>query len=389
MRKMIEGSRAVAEAVGLCRPGVISAYPITPQTHIVEELSQLVADGDIDAEYVRVESEHSAASVCLGAVAAGSRAYSATTSQGLLLMLEVLFNIAGMRLPMVITGVNRAVSAPLNIWNDQQDTLTIRDSGWLQLYAEDCQEALDMHIQAFKISEDDRVLLPVMVCMDGFILTHTYEAVDVPTAEEADKFLPPYKPLYMLDPADPISLGTYAGPELYHEVRYQMHRDCLAAKDVVKEVARDFKSAFGRWGGDVIQEYRCDDADAIIVAMGSVVGTLKDWADARRAKGEKVGVVKLRCYRPFPQDELRAALAKAKNVIVMEKAVSMGGYGIVGAELRAAMYGQPAAPKIACAVVGLGGRDVTMATVDETLKRALDGETDFFAGLKAELLEAN
>ena len=389
MRKMIEGSRAVAEAVGLCRPGVISAYPITPQTHIVEELSQLVADGDIDAEYVRVESEHSAASVCLGAVAAGSRAYSATTSQGLLLMLEVLFNIAGMRLPMVITGVNRAVSAPLNIWNDQQDTLTIRDSGWLQLYAEDCQEALDMHIQAFKISEDDRVLLPVMVCMDGFILTHTYEAVDVPTAEEADRFLPPYNPLYKLDPADPISLGTYSGPELYHEVRYQTHVDCLAAKEVVKEVARDFKRAFGRWGGDVIQEYRCDDADTIVVAMGSVVGTLKDWADARRAKGEKIGILKLRCYRPFPQDELRAALAKAKNVIVMEKAVSMGGYGIVGAELRAAMYGQPTAPKIACAVVGLGGRDVTMATVDETLRRALDGETDFFAGLKAELLEAN
>ncbi len=186
MRKMIEGSRAVAEAVALCRPGVISAYPITPQTHIVEELSQICADGDLDAEYVRVESEHSAASVCLGAVAAGSRSYSATTSQGMMLMVEVLFNIAGMRLPLVITGVNRAISAPLNIWNDQQDTMTIRDSGWLQLYAEDNQECLDMHLQAYKISEDDRVLLPVMVCMDGFILTHVYETVDMPTQEEAD-----------------------------------------------------------------------------------------------------------------------------------------------------------------------------------------------------------
>ena len=389
MRKMIEGSRAVAEAVGLCRPGVISAYPITPQTHIVEELSQLVADGDIDAEYVRVESEHSAASVCLGAVAVGSRAYSATTSQGMLLMLEVLFNIAGMRLPMVITGVNRAVSAPLNIWNDQQDTLTIRDSGWIQLYAEDSQECLDMHIQAYKIAEDDRVLLPVMVCMDGFILTHTYEAVDVPAQEDVDRFLPPYNPLYKLDPADPISLGVYAGPELYHEVRYLMHRDCLAAEEVVKEVAREFKGAFGRWAGDVIQPYRCDDADTIIVAMGSVVGTLKDWADAEREKGEKIGVLKLRCYRPFPQDELRVALANAKNVIVLEKAVSMGGYGIVGAELRAAMYGQPRTPAIACAVAGLGGRDITMETIDEMRRRALDGETDFFAGLKPELLEAS
>ena len=387
MRKMIEGSRAVAEAVGLCRPGVISAYPITPQTHIVEELSQMVADGDIDAEYVRVESEHSAASVCLGAVAAGSRSYSATTSQGMLLMLEVLFNIAGMRLPMVITGVNRSVSAPLNIWNDQQDTLTIRDSGWIQLYAEDNQEALDMHIQAFKIAEDDRVLLPVMVCMDGFILTHTYEAVDVPGQEEVDRFLPPFNPLFKLDPADPISLGVYSGPELYQEVRYTIHRDILAAKDVVKEVARDFKSAFGRWEGDVIQPYRCDDADTIIVAMGSVVGTLKDWADAQRERGEKIGVLKLRCYRPFPQDELREALAQAKQVIVIEKAVSMGGYGIVGAEVRGALYRQPNTPPVACAVTGLGGRDVTMNIVDEILRRARGGETDFFAGQRAELLE--
>ncbi len=387
MRKMIEGSRAVAEAVGLCRPGVISAYPITPQTHIVEELSQMAADGDIDAQYVRVESEHSAASVCLGAVAAGSRAYSATTSQGMLLMEEVLYNIAGMRLPMVITGVNRSVSAPLSIWNDQQDTLALRDTGWLQLYAEDSQECLDMHIQAYKISEDDRVLLPVMVCMDGFILTHTYETVDVPTQEEADKFLPPYDPLYSLDPKDPVSLGTYAGPELYQEVRYTMHRDCLASKEVVKEVAREFKEAFGRWTGDVIQPYRCDDAETVVIAMGSVVGTLKEWVDVERAKGEKVGVLKLRCYRPFPQDELREALSQARHAIVLEKAVSMGGYGIVAAELRAALYGQASAPTVACAVAGLGGRDITMPTLDEIRARALDGESDFFAGLRAELLE--
>jgi len=389
MRKMIEGSRAVAEVVGLCRPEVISAYPITPQTHIVEELSQLVADGDIDAEYVRVESEHSAASVCLGGVAAGSRSYSATTSQGLMLMAEVLYNIAGMRLPLVITGVNRALSAPLSIWNDHQDTLALRDSGWLQLYAENNQEALDMHVQAYKISEDDRVLLPILVCMDGFILTHTYETVDVPTQEEVDAFLPPYRPLYRLDPDDPYTLGAFAGPEMYHEIRYEIQRDALAAKAVVKEVARDFQAAFGRWMGDVVEAYQCDDAETIYVAMGSVIGTMKEWVDARRAQGEKAGVLKLRCFRPFPAEELRQALAGAKRVVVLEKALSVGGYGILAAEIRAALYGQPNTPPVHCAAIGLGGRDVTFDTLDETEKRAAAGEMDFFAGLRTELLEAS
>ncbi|HUU54353.1 MAG TPA: transketolase C-terminal domain-containing protein [Armatimonadota bacterium] len=389
MRRMIEGSRAVAEVVGLCRPGVISAYPITPQTHIVEELSQLVADGDIEAEYVRVESEHSAASVCLGAVAGGVRAYSATTSQGLMLMAEVLYNIAGMRLPLVITGVNRALSAPLSIWNDQQDTLALRDSGWLQLYAEDNQEALDMHVQAYKITEDDRVLLPVLVCMDGFILTHTYETVDMPTQEEVDAFLPLYEPLYELDPKDPYTLGAFAGPEMYEEMRYEIQRDALASKAVVKEVAKDFQAAFGRWMGDVIETYRCEEAETIYVAMGSVIGTLKDWADLRREQGEKIGVLKVRCYRPFPQEELREALGGAKRVVVLEKAVSVGGYGILPAEIRAALYGQPKTPPVHAAVTGLGGRDITFETFDEMQERAQAGEMDFFAGLRTELLEAS
>jgi len=389
MRKMIEGSRAVAEAVGLCRPGVISAYPITPQTHIVEDLSQLVADGKIDAEYVRVESEHSAASVCLGAVAAGSRSYSATTSQGLMLMAEVLYNIAGMRLPLVITGVNRALSAPLSIWNDQQDTMALRDSGWLQLYAENSQEVLDMHIQAYKIAEDDRVLLPVMVCMDGFILTHTYESVDVPTQEEVDAFLPPYDPLYKLDPNDPYTLGAFAGPEMYQEMRFEIQRDALASKEVVKEVARDFQSAFGRWMGDVIDTYMIEDAETIYVGLGTIVGTMKDWIDTRRERGDKIGLVKLRCFRPFPLEELREALSGAKRVVVLEKAVSVGAYGIVAAEIRAALYGQERTPPVHCGITGLGGRDITFATLDEMHERAEAGETEFFAGLRKELLEAN
>ena len=389
MRKMIEGSRAVAEAVGLCRPGVIAAYPITPQTHIVEDLSQLVADGKIDAEYVRVESEHSAASVCLGAVAAGSRSYSATTSQGLMLMAEVLYNIAGMRLPLVITGVNRALSAPLSIWNDQQDTMALRDSGWLQLYAENSQEVLDMHIQAYKIAEDDRVLLPVMVCMDGFILTHTYESVDVPTQEEVDAFLPPYDPLYKLDPNDPYTLGAFAGPEMYQEMRFEIQRDALASKEVVKEVARDFQSAFGRWMGDVIDTYMIEDAETIYVGLGTIVGTMKDWIDTRRERGDKIGLVKLRCFRPFPLEELREALSGAKRVVVLEKAVSVGAYGIVAAEIRAALYGQERTPPVHCGITGLGGRDITFATLDEMHERAEAGETEFFAGLRKELLEAS
>ena len=389
MRKMIEGSRAVAEAVGLCRPEVISAYPITPQTHIVEELSQMVADGDIDAEYVRVESEHSAASVCLGAVAAGSRAYSATTSQGLMLMAEVLYNIAGMRLPLVITGVNRALSAPLSIWNDHQDTMALRDTGWLQLYAENSQEVLDMHIQAYKISEDDRVLLPVMVCMDGYVLTHTYESVDMPTQEEVDAFLPRYDPLYKLDPEDPYTLGAFADPSLYQEMRYEIQRDALASKAVVKEAARDFQSAFGRWMGDVVDPYRCEDAETIFIGLGTVVGTIKDWVDARREQGGKVGVLKLRCFRPFPLEELREALAEAKQVVVLEKAVSVGGYGIVAAEVRAALHGQPNTPATVCAMTGLGGRDVTFEVLDEMQERANAGERDFFAGMRTELLEAS
>jgi pyruvate ferredoxin oxidoreductase alpha subunit len=387
MRKMIEGSRAVAEAVGLCRPGVISAYPITPQTHIVEELSQLVADGEINAEYVRVESEHSAASVCLGAVAAGSRAYSATTSQGLMLMAEVLFNIAGMRMPMVITGVNRALSAPLSIWNDQQDTMAIRDSGWIQLYGENCQEVLDMHFQAFKISEDDRVLLPVMVCMDGFVLTHVYETVDVPTQEQADAYLPPYSPLYRLDPKDPYTLGAFAGPEMYQEVRYEIQTEALASKEVIKEAARDFQAAFGRWFGDLIDSYRCEDAEVIYVAMGSVIGTLKEWVDERREKGEKIGVLKVRCFRPFPVEEIVAALSGAKRVVVIEKAISVGAYGILASEIRAGLYGHSTVP-VHCVATGLGGRDITFAILDEAETRAAAGEMDFFAGLRRELLEA-
>jgi pyruvate ferredoxin oxidoreductase alpha subunit len=267
--------------------------------------------------------------------------------------------------------------------------MALRDSGWLQLYAENSQEVLDMHIQAYKIVEDHRVLLPAMVCMDGFILTHTYETVDVPTQDEVDAFLPPYDPLYKLDPEDPYTLGAFAMPDLYQEMRYEIQRDALAAKEVVKEVARDFQSAFGRWMGDVVDPYRCEDAETIYLAMGTVVGTLKEWVDARREEGDKVGVVKLRCFRPFPGEELRELLMPAKRVVVLEKAVSVGGPGIVATEIRGALYGRSGAPSVHCGITGLGGRDVTFETIDEMQKRAEAGEEEFFAGLRHELLEAS
>jgi pyruvate ferredoxin oxidoreductase alpha subunit len=387
MKKFLEGSFAVAEAVKLCRTNVIAAYPITPQTHIVEGLAEIVANGELNAEFVKVESEHSAASVCLGAAAVGARAYSATTSQGLLLMTEVIFNMAGMHLPMVMTIANRAVSAPLSIWNDHQDSMTVRDSGWLQLWAEDSQEVLDMTIQAYRIAEDHRVHMPVLVNMDGFVLTHTFEPVEIPSQEEVDAFLPPFDPLFKLDVANPMTLGAFVGPEAYHEVRYTLDDAVVGAKPVVVEVAKLFKEKFGRFQGDLLECYKTEDADTIFVAMGSMVGTLKDTVDEMRAEGKKVGVLKVRCFRPFPGEEIYEAIKSAKNVIVMEKAISLGGGAILATEMRSAAYGKAPAPKIAAAIVGMGGRDVTVKTVRHCYERAVaGGEEMFWAELKQDVL---
>ncbi len=299
-RMLLEGSQAVAEAVSRCRPNVIAAYPITPQTHIVAELAQKVADGELQAEYLNVESEHSAASACLGAAAVGARAFTATASQGFLLMLEVLYNIAAMRMPMVLTNANRSVSAPINIWNDMQDSVTARDTGWIQLYAENNQEVADLHIQAYRIAEDHRVILPVMVCMDGFTLTHAYEPVSIPTQEAVDEFLPPFEPLVWLTPKDPIILGTLATPEHYMETRYAIQQALERALSVIQEVAEDYQARFGRGSGGLIEEYHSQDAETIIVSMGTVAGTIKDAVDERRAEGHRVGLVKVTTYRPFP-----------------------------------------------------------------------------------------
>lgn len=385
---VLEGSRGVAEAVRLCRPNVIAAYPITPQTHIVENLSQMVADGLLKAENIRVESEHSAASAVLGASAAGARAYTATTSQGFLLMLEVLYNMAGLRLPVVLTAVNRGISAPLTIHNDIQDSLAARDTGFVQLYAEDNQEALDMHIQAFKIAEDHRVLLPVLIGMDGFILTHSFEPVSLPTQEEVDEFLPPYKPVFYLTPKAPLTMGTKTDPEFYTEARYMLHKAQQNARQVIVEVAQEFKEKFGRFSGDLIDTYLTEDAEIIFVSMGSLVSNLRAIAQELRQEGKKVGVLKIRAFRPFPFEEIVRVLSGAKIVIVMEKDISLGATGVLAQEIRAAFYGKANVPRLSGFVVGLGGRDVTRETVLKGLRLAQESDhLCTFLDLNPELLE--
>ena len=363
--KVVEGSEAVALAVKACRPQVISAFPISPQTHIVEGLARMVADGELDAEYVRVESEFSAASVLAGAAAAGSRSYTASSSQGLILMTEVLYASVGMRLPFVITGVNRSISAPITIQVDHQDTISLRDCGMIQFYVESAQEAYDMHVAAFKIAEDPRILLPVMVCMDGWILTHSYEQVELAAQEVVDRFLPAFKPLHALDVDDPKSWGSYAEADVLMEFRYAIQKAMQDGKSIIREVLREWSTVSGRDHGGLIETYRTEDADIILIAMGSVAGTIKDTVDTLRAKGRKVGLVKIRCYRPFPHEDIWDAIQGAKAVAVMDANFSMGSAGAVSMDLKAKLYGRPDAPRVVDYIAGYGGREINPKTIEK------------------------
>ena len=382
MLRQIEGSRAVAEGVALCRPQVISAYPISPQTHIVEALSAMVKSGALPGcQYVNVESEFAAMSAAIGASSAGARAYTATASQGLLYMVEAVYNASGLGLPIVMTVANRAIGAPINIWNDHSDSMSQRDSGWLQLYAENNQEALDLHLQAFRIAEE--LSIPVMVCMDGFVLTHAFERVDVPAQHEVDAFLPPCEPRQVLDPADPVSIGAIVGPEAFTEVRYLAHLRQLDALAVIPDVADEFALRFGRASGGLVRPYRVADADTVVIALGSVLGTLKDTVDELRAGGLRVGVVGVTTFRPFPYDAVRAAVGEPARVIVLERAFSVGTGGIVTADVRGALPGRP----LHTVVAGLGGRPVTEASLHDLLTRTdLDALT--FLDLDTSLVES-
>jgi pyruvate ferredoxin oxidoreductase alpha subunit len=386
MLKQIEGSQAVADVVALCRPNVIAAYPITPQTHIVEDLSLIVGQEKLDAEFVNVESEFSAASVVLGASAAGARTYTATSSQGLLLMAEVIYCIAGMRLPIVLTCANRAISAPLSIWNDHQDSMAVRDAGWIQLFAEDNQEAADLHIQAYKIAE--QTFLPVMVCMDGFILTHAFEPVDIPEQKEVDDFLPPFKPRHIVDPRWPRGIGLYADPRFYMETRYILHRAMEKSEKTIKEVSADFAKKFGRDSGGFIKTYKLEDADVAIVSMGSVVGTIKDLIDQLEEDGKKVGLLQICSYRPFPRQEIYNVLKDKMNIVVLEKCISLGRGGILASDIR---WSFPRAEKkdrnISSFIAGLGGRNITVDDLRHMVERVEKEPVELeFLGLKKELI---
>ena len=369
MRRQIEGSEAVAKAIALCRPEVICAYPISPQTHIVEALSDLVRSRELEpCEYLNVESEFAAMSAAIGASAAGARAYTATASQGLLYMVEALYNASGLGLPIVMTVANRAIGAPINIWNDHSDAMSQRDSGWIQLYAETNQEAVDLHIQAFELAEE--LSLPVMVCMDGFVLTHAYEPVDLPTQEQVDAFLMPYEPRQVLDPDDPVTIGAMVGPEAFAEVRYLMHAKQMEALDVIPAIASEFSQAFGRSSGGLVRRYRSSDADTIVVALGSVLGSIEDVVDELRDQGVKIGALGITCFRPYPSGEVRAALEGARRVVVLEKAFAVGLGGIVGQNVRVALAGLPA--RVYDVVAGLGGRPITKRSLHTLIADVLE-----------------
>lgn len=376
--EIMTGNKAVAEAVKLAKPKVISVYPITPQTTIAEHIAEYVANGELDAEYVKVESEHSAISVCVGASSTGVRTFTATSSQGLALMHEILFIAAGLRTPIVLANANRSLSAPINIWNDHQDSIAERDSGWLQFYVENAQEALDFTLIAYKVSENKDVLLPSMVCLDGFILTHTMEPVAVPSQKDVDNFLPSYKPEVFLDPDNPVTIGAVADPNYYMEARYQIEVGMKKSLNVIHKANKEFKKIFGREYG-FVEEYRCDDAKIVLVAMGSVCGTIKEVVDKMREKGEKVGLLKVIVYRPFPVKEIEKVLNDVDKIGVIDKNVTFSMGGALYTDLKSKLSDK----EIYGFIAGLGGRDITPNNIKEIIEKTKNPREDVtWIGLK-------
>ncbi len=369
MKKGIEVSIAASVAAQLARVEVIAAYPITPQTHIVEHLSELVADGKLDAVYINVESEHSAMSACCGSSAAGARTFTSTSAQGMELMHEILFIASAMRLPIVMAAVNRALSSPLSIWGDHSDIMAARDTGWIMLFCENGQEVVDSIIMAFKIAEDRRVLLPLMVNLDGFSLSHVIEPIEFPSQEKVDTFLPPYNPLYTLHPDKPLTMGAYAMPELYTEAKYAQETALIDSKDVVIEVMNDFNKTFGRRYLPV-ETYNTEKADFVYIALGSIGENIKTAIDDMKKQGKEAGLVSLRLFRPFPSEELLSVLKDKKRIAVVERAMPGGAAtGPLFSEIATLMYTNGVNTKLENYILGLGGRDV----LPETFIKIYDG----------------
>ncbi len=368
----IEVSVAIGEAVRLANADVIAAYPITPQTHIVEHLSELVADGELDAEYVPVESEHSAMSTCLGAAAVGARTFTATAGQGLALMNEVLYVASSMRLPIVMTVANRALSAPINIWCDHADAMSVRDTGWIQMFAENGQEVIDDVLCGFRIAEDRRVLLPVMIHLDGFLLSHMVEPITLPEKSKVDRFIPPNEYPLPLDPNKPVTMGGFCPPSMYSEIKWAQEMTLRAAKEVILQAWQEFGDAFGRYYSP-LECYRSEDSRVLLLTMGSFSETAKAAIDKMQSEGKDVGLIRLHLWRPFPFAEIRQAVKNAEVLIVLDRAISFGGPGgPVCSEIRSALYQQDKKPKVIGFVGGLGGRDISVAGFEEMVSRGIE-----------------
>lgn len=365
-RQFVSGDEAVAIGVKLSEPKVVAAYPITPQTIVVERLSDMVESGELDAEYMYVESEHSALSAVMGASVMGARTFTATSSQGLLYMAEVLYYAAGGRVPLVMMNANRSVALPWSIFGDQRDSLSQLDSGWIQVYVENAQESLDAIIQAYALAEDPRILTPVMVNLDGFILTHTYEAVDIPDQEDVHKFLPEFDLKQKMDLNNPQNLFFTSAPQHNIWFKYQQHKALLDAKEVINDLDLKYKEIIGRGYGGLIDAYRCEDAEHVVVTLGSITGLVRDVVDELREKGEKVGVLKIRYMRPFPDEEIRNVLKGVKKISVLEKDISFGYAGTVYTNVISAISGENiiAVNHIA----GLGGRNIDKSEIEDIFK---------------------
>jgi pyruvate ferredoxin oxidoreductase alpha subunit len=373
-KKVIEASMAVAIGAKLCEPSVIPMYPITPQTHIVERLADFINDGNLDSEMIHVESEFAAISACLGASQTGVRVFTATASQGVALMHEVLHIVSGMRLPIVMAVANRALSSPINIWNDHQDSISARDCGWMQLYCESAQEALDTVIMAYRAAEDKKVLLPAMVCIDGFTLSHVWEPVDIPTQVQVRSFLPRFKPQYpTLDPRHPKTFGPVGFPNTFMGFKKAEQDAMMEAKKALKTAGNQFRRKFKRkYGNGLIEEYRLKGANTAIVCMGSVCGTARFVVDKMRKEGKKVGMIKVKSYRPFPEEDIIKATQKLKALAVVDKDISLGHEGALLADIRTVLFHKRI--KVTGFVAGLGGRDIRIQDIEYMLKRA--GKTE-------------
>lgn len=365
MKKFLSGNEAFAEGIRLARPQVISAYPITPQTIVVERLSEMVEDGSLTAEYVHVESEHSALSCAIGASAAGARAFTATSSQGLLYMAECLYYAAGGRFPIVMMNADRSTALPWNIYGDQRDSLSQLDSGWIQAYAENAQEALDLALMSYRIAEDKRVSTPYMANLDGFVLTHTYETVDIPDRSQADSFLPPYETDNRIDLEEPRNMAFSAGPDTNYIFKYKEHEGVLAAREVIGETEAAFAEIFGRRYTGLTENYRTDDAEYVIVTLGSIAGLCRETADKLREKGVRAGVVRIRYMRPFPNEEIADVLRNAKAYAVLEKDISFGNEGTVFTNVNSALKKAGVDVKGSNYIGGLGGRNISAADIEK------------------------